>query len=390
MSAPLVELGEFIMKGGGSVNPAKHPDEVFHLYSIPAYDSGRPDEVEGAEIGSNKNVVQGNDVLLSRIVPHIRRGWIVDAKNGHRQIASGEWIIFRSERFDPGYLRYHLLSDEFNRKLMRTIKGVGGSLMRADPNQVAKFKIPLPPLPTQRRSAAVLDKAQALVANDRRTLAVYDQLAKSLFLEMFGDPVRNERGWPEKPLAEVVMPDKIITYGIVQAGPPQEDGVPYIRTGDIANGKILVDRLLRTTTEIAASYERSRCSAGDIVMSIRATIGTTAIVPDSLDGVNLTQGTARISPDHSVVTTEYLHWAIKSDGIQMKIDREAKGATFREITLTRLRDIPVPVPPLESQCRFSAMIKSYEVQRDLTETSLRRSEGLFGSLLQGAFSGGLG
>src|SRR5690554_8031256 len=85
-----------MLKRGGSVNPANYPDETFELLSIPAFDKGEPEIVEGKAIGSSKSCVQPNDVLLSKIVPHIKRCWVVPAPQGtYRQIGSGEWI--RSE-----------------------------------------------------------------------------------------------------------------------------------------------------------------------------------------------------------------------------------------------------------------------------------------------------
>ncbi|MCF5439869.1 hypothetical protein GIV92_25895, partial [Pseudomonas syringae] len=84
-----------------------------------------------------------------------------------------------------------------------TVAGVGGSLLRARPAEVAKIKIPLPPLPEQRRIAAILDKADALRAKRREAIAKLDQLLQSVFLEMFGDPVTNPKGWPMKFFGEV-------------------------------------------------------------------------------------------------------------------------------------------------------------------------------------------
>ena len=98
MTWATIQLGEIAVERGGSVDPKKHPDEVFELYSIPAFDVGAPEFLMGSEIGSPKKCVKPNDVMISRIVPHIRRACVVGPSNGHRQIASGEWIIFRSTR----------------------------------------------------------------------------------------------------------------------------------------------------------------------------------------------------------------------------------------------------------------------------------------------------
>src|SRR5688572_18280959 len=93
----------------GSVDPSKFSQEAFDLYSIPAFDRGEPEVAIGADIGSAKQVVQPGDVLLSKIVPHIRRSWVVRPDRGRRLIASGEWIVFRSARLHPPYFRHVLI-----------------------------------------------------------------------------------------------------------------------------------------------------------------------------------------------------------------------------------------------------------------------------------------
>ena len=198
----MVQLEELMATRLGSVDPSKFADETFELYSIPAYDSRNPEVVAGEEIGSTKQIVQPRDVLLSKIVPHIRRSWIVGPAGDYRQIASGEWIVFRSDDAAPEYLRHVLLGDDFHAQFMQTVSGVGGSLLRARPAQVAKIRIPLPPLPEQRRIAAILDQADALRTKRREALTQLDRLAQSIFVEMFGDPVANPKGWSMEPLTE--------------------------------------------------------------------------------------------------------------------------------------------------------------------------------------------
>jgi type I restriction enzyme S subunit len=95
VSRPIFVRLEALMRSeSASIDPRRHPDEVFELYSIPAFDRGTPDIVAGGDIGSAKQIVAVNDVLLSRIVPHIRRTWPVTRANGKVQIASSEWIVF--------------------------------------------------------------------------------------------------------------------------------------------------------------------------------------------------------------------------------------------------------------------------------------------------------
>jgi type I restriction enzyme S subunit len=170
-----VKLGEVMASTLGSVDPSKAHDEVFILYSVPAFDQREPEVLPGRRIGSTKQVVKAGDVLLSKIVPHIRRSWVVSEHSGSRTIAFGEWIVFRSEMVWPDYLRHVLVSDDFHEKFMRTTSGVGGSLTRARPALVANISIPLPPLPEQKRIAAILNEQMAAVERARK--AAEDDLA---------------------------------------------------------------------------------------------------------------------------------------------------------------------------------------------------------------------
>jgi len=191
-----VPLEEVIARRNGSVDPAKFPDQVFELLSIPAFDAGRPEVVRGRDIGSSKQVVQPGDVLLSKIVPHIRRAWVVSPTTSHRLIASGEWIVFRDERFLPGYLKHLLTSDEFHRQFMQTVSGVGGSLLRARPAEVAKIRVSVPSKVEQQRVATILDKADSLSRKRQEAIRLADEFLRAVFYEKFGDPVTNSNRLP--------------------------------------------------------------------------------------------------------------------------------------------------------------------------------------------------
>ncbi len=184
---PHVPLGQFMLNRGGSTDPAKQPDALFTLYSIPAFDVGAPELVQGCDIGSPKKNVESGDVLLSRIVPHIRRSWIVGEHPDSKILASGEWIVFRSDKMHAPYLRNFLLSDVFHQQFMQTVAGVGGSLLRANPKYVAEIAIPLPALNEQQRIAAILDKADALRRKRKSAIDLLENLKQSIFLEIFGD-----------------------------------------------------------------------------------------------------------------------------------------------------------------------------------------------------------
>jgi type I restriction enzyme S subunit len=159
---------------------------------------------------------------------------------------------------------------------------------------------------------------------------------------------------PIVPLKRLVNPTRPITYGIVQAGPDTPGGIPYIRPIDMTqySGVGNLESLQRTTPEIARSYQRSAVAAGDVVVSIGPSYGKTMVVPHSLAGANLTQGTARVAPAPGILA-RYLYWALQSAISRQFWDSSVGGATFRALNLEPLGRTPIPLIPLKEQRRIA-------------------------------------
>lgn len=189
--------------------------------------------------------------------------------------------------------------------------------------------------------------------------------------------------WEALHLEEIVK--KKIVYGIVQAGPYKEQGVPYIRSTDV--GSIInIPELLLTTAEIANKYKRSEVTPGDIVFSLRGNVGETSLVPNSLSVANLTQGTARISVSEKF-SNRYVRYALATEQVAKRIIAVSKGSTFREITLEDLRKIQIPIPSHEEQKRIANILDCWDRAIDLSEKLIAekrlRRKGLMRQLLTG-------
>jgi type I restriction enzyme S subunit len=163
--------------------------------------------------------------------------------------------------------------------------------------------------------------------------------------------------WEVVPLEKVVL--KPIVYGIVQAGPEIENGVHYIKSTDVG-GEIIVNKLSKTSKEIAAKYNRSEVFPGDIVFSLRGNIGELSIVPEELPVANLTQGTARISVDKSRFSSNFIKYVLHSTTVFKNIIQVSKGSTFSEISLGELRNIELPIPPLSEQRAIAQVLSQMD------------------------------
>ena len=150
-----------------------------------------------------------------------------------------------------------------------------------------------------------------------------------------------------------------ITYGIVQCGPHVPSGIPYIRVSDMDGPILDTEKMLCTSSQIASRFRRSEVRHGDIVYALRGRLGDVRSVPLDLDGANLTQGTARISPGLSV-HSPFLLWALRNPEVVLRACAESKGTTFMEITLSDLRQIKIAVPPEPEQVRIASTLSDIE------------------------------
>ncbi len=170
---------------GSSVDPMKQPNTVFELYSVPSSTDNYPELIIGSEIGSSKQSVNKNDVLLCKINPRINRVWKVSQHTENELLASSEWIVVRNSMINPDYLMFCFKTRFFREFMLSNVSGVGGSLMRAQPKFVKKYPVPIAPIAEQQR---IVDRIESLFAKldaaKEKAQAVVDgfELRKSAIL----------------------------------------------------------------------------------------------------------------------------------------------------------------------------------------------------------------
>lgn len=266
--------------------------------------------------------------------------------------------------------------------------GNGATFKEVSKKIVEDFEIPLPPLSEQKRIAAILDKAAAIRRKRQQAIQLADDFLRAEFLDMFGDPVTNPKGWEVRPLIELIDPVRPITYGILMPGDDMEGGVPYVRVVDMKDGVVLVDQVRRTTLEISQQYKRSSLKAGDVLMSIRGHVGRLAVVPKELEGANITQDTARLATN-SNCSSLYLYACLENHRMQQEMQRFVKGAAVKGINLSDVKGLRIPVPPIELQKKIERKIELMTAAlTSLERSSICLLDG-FNSLSQKAFSGQL-
>jgi type I restriction enzyme S subunit len=383
-----IKLDQLMAKRLGSITPSEFPNEEFDLYSIPSYDLGVPEIARGNEIGSAKQIVAPRDVLLSKIVPHIRRSWVVGKNRGRRIIASGEWIVFRGDEIDPDYLKHILKCDEFHSRFMETVAGVGGSLLRARPAQVAEIPIPLPPLPEQRRIAAILDKADAIRRKREEGIRLTEELLRSTFLEMFGDPATNPKGWTK------VLLSKIVRTGLRNGISPSTNGT--------VSGRVLIlsaitgngfDSNQVKDGRFVSKFEPDQIVSADDFLICRGNGNRSLVGCGRFPTLSMPE---TVFPDTMIAArvdffrvnrTFFEHlWATNCVRRQIENGARTTNGTYK-VNQQVLESIEFPLPPLVKQEQFAKIAsKLGSVQR---QSAVQLSQALFDSLVQLAFKGEL-
>jgi len=155
-------------------------------------------------------------------------------------------------------------------------------------------------------------------------------------------------GWGLVTLRDIVLPDRPITYGILKPGPELDDGVPYIRVADFPGDKLNPATVRKTSREINEEFKRSRLRSGDLLLSIRGTVGRIVIIPDELEGANITQDSARLSVQ-PVVNRDYVLWYLRSEMAQQRMKGSTKGVAVRGINIGDVRALQLPLPSREEQ-----------------------------------------
>lgn len=252
---------------------------------------------------------------------------------------------------------------------------------------LAEIEIPLPPLDDQIRIAHLLGKVEGLIAQRKQHLQQLDDLFKSVFLEMFGDPTKNEKKWDQEYLGKLTS--EKIGYGIVQPGNPVDEGVPTIRVGDFVGTRINADGIEKVSAEISKKHKNSILKGDEILLAcVGATIGKVAVVEPIHAGYNIVRATARIRASQSVNRLFLLHFLLSdfAKNYYLKVTRAVGQPT---LNIKQIEELPVVTPPVDLQNRFAVFVGKTEILKSRYQQSLTDLEDLYGALSQQAFKGEL-
>lgn len=323
--------------------------------------------------------LKDGDILIARAGSV---GASVVVRNPPRSIFASYLIRFRPiEKLNPSYAGFFLKSNLYWAQLGSRMGGT--TLPGINATNLKKVKIPLPPLPTQKKIAAILEKAERLKEWRKEADRLTDEYLKSTFLEMFGDPVKNSKEW------KFFKFDKVgsLKRGKSKHRPrdaPELLGGPYplIQTGDVANSGGYIREYNQTYSETGLNQSKM-WPTGTLCITIAANIAKTGILtfdacfPDSIVGFT----------PYENVRIEYTQFWLSF--IQKILEETAPESAQKNINLKILTNLNIPIPPIELQNKFSNIVGRVEQIREYQRISNKQIDCFFNNLMQKAFKGEL-
>lgn len=334
--------------------------------------------------------IQKNDIL------YCLRGslgkFAIHNETYNGSIASSLVVLRPKENIYPKYLYYYLDSNTSKRLAKKNDNG------SAQPNLSAKslktFKIPLPPLKTQKKIASILDNAAALRDKTKQLLKEYDLLGQSIFLEMFGDPGINPKNWKIEEFGTYI---NVLTdyhangsYRNLSKNVELSNDKDYalmVRTTDLENNNFESD--VKYITKKAYDFlTKSKVFGGEIIINKIGSAGKVYLMPylDRPVSLGMNAFMLRLKP---CMNNLFAFFFLHTKYGEWQINKRVKGAVTKTIRKDAVRAIPIIIPPIKLQNQFAEKIALIEQQKELAKQELQESEDLFNCLLQKAFKGEL-
>lgn len=388
MTWPKVKLGDVCDIVENINSKRVSPNETFSYIDIAAVNR----ETKQIETSSTlryvdapsraRQSVKANDVLVSTVRPNFNAVAKVPSELDSAVASTGFTVLRAKQSLCESWLFHWVKAPSFVDDM--TDKAAGASYPAVSDRIVKDSEIPLPPIAEQKRLAAILDRADELRRARRQSLRVLDELAQSLFLELFGDPVDNSKNWEMRAIDSLC----VLVRGSSprpKADPRYYDGpVPRLMVADLTRDGFRVIPRIDSLTEEGAKLSRP-VDAGTIVMAVSGNVGLVsqlainACIHDGFVGFTKLN-TEIVNPIFFMLTLHHL---------KSTHENRKAGAIFQNLTTTDIKAMKIPLPPLSLQQQFAQQIEELEAIKMRTRASLLELDALFACLQARAFAGEL-
>lgn len=294
--------------------------------------------------------------------------------------------------FNINYFAYFLKTNYFKKQLQRLI--TGSAQLNFGPSHIEQIDVMIPPINTQKQIVEVLDQAQSLIDKRKEQIRLLDDLIESIFYDMFGDPVKNNKGWEVKKLRENIS---ILTdyhangsYEILRENVEllnEESYALMVRTTDLERNNFTDD--VKYINKSAYNFlKKSKVYGGDIIINKIGSAGKVYLMPNLNRKVSLGMNQFLLRTNEKIKHI-YLYTLFNTERGEYMIKSKAKGAVTKTINKKAINDLIIPIPPIQLQNQFAEKVEQIESQKQLLEESLKLLEDNYDSLMQRAFKGEL-
>ena len=272
-------------------------------------------------------------------------------------------------------LPFVMLTDEFTKFSIKKSRGSTNPYVLF--SDLAEYEFNLPDKSAQKELTEILWAAYETKTAYQELLKQTDELVKSQFIEEIQPLLETGK---TVPLDDLVEDGRPITYGILKPGSGFPGGIPVVKVKDMRDGVIDQSDLLLTTPELDYQYRRSRLRAGDLLISIRGSVGRMAEVPENLENANITQDTARltIKPEYNKV---YVRGVLESQPLQHDMEKNIRGVAVKGINIGYLRKLGIPMCDRESQDRLADLYQQSDKSKFEIKDSIEKIDELMKSLI---------
>ena len=337
-----------------------------------------------------RSTVKVGDHLLVKI-GSIGYSAIIDDLYGHDFAiipANLAKITPNKEIIDSRYLHRYLTSDSAIRYFQKIASKTAQPALSL--SKIKALEIPLPPLEEQRRIASILDQADELRQKRQQAIEKLNQLLQATFIDMFGDPVSNPKGFEVKKLSEQV--------DLIQIGPfgtqlHQEDyienGIPLINPSHIKNGKIIPNHKLTVSQSKYEELTQYHLRLNDVLLGRRGEMGRCAVVTENEVGWLCGTGSLFLRPNLEKINPFFLELLLSSDSIKRYLENVSQGQTMANLNKTIVGSIPLISPSIEIQNKFFLIAEKIDKMKTELKSAKNQVNNLFSSLQNQAFNGTL-
>ena len=298
-----------------------------------------------------------------------------------REMATNQAIcgIFPNKSFIPMFLLYSLRA----KKPFFMKDAVGGAQPNISQSLIKNTPIPIPPLSEQQQIVEELDLLSSIIEKKKEQLKELDNLAQSIFYDMFGDPITNEKGWEIKTLGEICNKVENIKWQMVGL----EESYCYIDLSAVNRNSRYIEASLPINKKNAPSRAKQIIHTNDILFgTTRPTLRRVCLVNSRFDNCICSTGFCVLRPKVSYVNPHWLFYTLLSNAFYSYIEPLQSGASYPAVSDSIVKNYITYIPPLPLQQQFASKMEAIEQQKELIKDSIKETETLFNSRMDYYFN----